>query len=85
MPRAAYLSEVGGGFVLIVELTSACSNYNWHRALSSRIELDLVKQVVDFHGGKIEVKSEVGIGSCFSIFLPIGGNGPGNRGEREAS
>jgi len=26
-----------------------------------------------------------GIGSCFSIFLPIGGNGPGNGGEREAS
>ena len=33
--------------------------------------LALVKQIIESHGGKVSVNSEVGVGSCFSIDLPI--------------
>ena len=33
--------------------------------------LALVKQIIESHGGKVSVHSEVGVGSCFSIDLPI--------------
>ncbi len=35
------------------------------------IGLSVVKRVVELHNGKIEVKSEVGIGTQFKIILPI--------------
>ncbi len=34
------------------------------------IGLALVKQIVEYHGGKIGLTSELGIGSCFAIDLP---------------
>lgn len=34
--------------------------------------LALAKQVVDLHGGTLEVVSTVGVGSCFTIDLPLG-------------
>ncbi|GAX39136.1 histidine kinase [Tolypothrix sp. NIES-4075] len=34
--------------------------------------LAIVKQCVDLHGGKIAVKSEVGVGTTFTVTLPIG-------------
>jgi PAS domain S-box-containing protein len=34
--------------------------------------LALVKQIVELHGGRVEVMSELGIGSCFTIDLPCG-------------
>ncbi len=37
--------------------------------------LDVVKRIVDRHKGRIEVQTEVGVGSTFSIFLPIGAAG----------
>jgi len=37
----------------------------------SGIGLAIVKQLVEIHGGFVEVHSEVDIGSRFSVFLPI--------------
>lgn len=39
---------------------------------SSGLGLSIVKNVVDLHGGKIEVKSKLGSGSSFIIYMPIG-------------
>ena len=33
--------------------------------------LSMVKKIIDLHKGKIEVKSEPGKGTAFSIFLPL--------------
>lgn len=38
---------------------------------SSGIGLSLVKELVELHLGKITVESEVGVGSCFAISLPM--------------
>jgi len=32
--------------------------------------LTLVKKIVEIHGGKVEVSSKIGVGSCFSFYLP---------------
>jgi len=47
--------------------------------------LSLVKQVVELHGGKIKVLSELGKGSLFSIIIPVSSEPTGNGGEKMAS
>lgn len=37
----------------------------------SGLGLAICKQIAEAHGGKIEVQSEVGRGSTFSVFLPL--------------
>jgi two-component system phosphate regulon sensor histidine kinase PhoR len=34
--------------------------------------LSLVKHIVEAHGGKVRVRSVVGVGSVFTIEVPIG-------------
>ena len=38
----------------------------------SGIGLAIVKQLTEIHGGFVEVRSDVGKGSHFSAFLPVG-------------
>ncbi|WP_075590495.1 sensor histidine kinase [Labilibacter marinus] len=45
-----------------------------HQAKGSGLGLNIVKQIVDAHKGKIVVDSEVGKGSRFRIYLPLPNN-----------
>lgn len=47
--------------------------------------LSLVKQVVDLHGGKIEVQSELGKGTTFLITIPVCSKPSENGGEKVLS
>ena len=37
--------------------------------------LSICKQIIHGHGGRIEVKSKIGVGTVFSIFMPRTGKG----------
>lgn len=39
---------------------------------SSGIGLSLTKELVELHHGRISVNSQVGVGSCFKVYLPVG-------------
>jgi signal transduction histidine kinase len=44
--------------------------------------LTIAKKAVDLHGGKIAVKSEVGVGTTFSVAIPL--NNPNQSDEKES-
>jgi signal transduction histidine kinase/DNA-binding response OmpR family regulator len=48
-----------------VSKKSNISNYE-----STGIGLSHIKELIEFHQGKIEVESELGKGSCFSVYIP---------------
>lgn len=50
------------------------SNYSVSNQHGSGIGLSLTKELVELHGGKITVESEVGKGSSFSVIIPIAKN-----------
>ena len=37
----------------------------------SGLGLGIVKEIIDVHHGKIDVKSEIGVGSIFQVMFPI--------------
>jgi signal transduction histidine kinase len=43
------------------------------RVAGTGLGLSICKQIVNGHGGRIEVKSKIGVGTVFSIFLPYAG------------
>jgi two-component system NtrC family sensor kinase len=38
----------------------------------SGLGLNIVSKIIDKHQGRIEVESEVGVGTTFSVYLPLG-------------
>ncbi len=44
--------------------------------VGSGLGLDIVKRIIDKHQGRIEVQSEVGVGTTFLIYLPYSGVAP---------
>jgi two-component system phosphate regulon sensor histidine kinase PhoR len=42
-----------------------------HQAKGTGIGLNIVKQIMKSHNGKVLVKSKPGEGSCFSLVIPI--------------
>jgi signal transduction histidine kinase len=41
------------------------------RTAGSGLGLAIARRIVEAHGGRIQVRSELGKGSCFSIHLPV--------------
>lgn len=44
---------------------------NSEQVIGAGIGLSLVKELVDFHGGRVEIKSDVGKGTDICVYLPI--------------
>ena len=41
------------------------------RVAGTGLGLSICKQIIHSHGGRIEVKSEAGVGSTFTIWMPV--------------
>ncbi|MDO9303055.1 MAG: ATP-binding protein [Anaerolineales bacterium] len=46
------------------------------RVAGTGLGLSICKQIIHGHGGRIEVKSKIGVGTVFSVFLPYSGKTP---------
>ena len=38
--------------------------------MGSGLGLDIVKKIIDKHKGRIDVQSQVGVGTTFTVYLP---------------
>jgi PAS domain S-box-containing protein len=52
-----------------------------HKREGSGLGLFIVKALVEAHGGRVEVDSTLGVGTCMSVVLPTGTNGEGRKPE----
>lgn len=55
----------------IFDIFSQVSSDSYKRQIGSGIGLSLCKTIVEAHGGKIDVASEIGVGSTFIFKIPI--------------
>jgi len=49
---------------------------NETKAAGTGLGLSICKQIVQGHGGRLEVKSKIGVGTAFTVHLPRGGKLP---------
>lgn len=59
----------------IARLTERFYRVDTHRSRDkggTGLGLAIVKHIINHHRGRLQIKSEVGIGSTFSVFLPVG-------------
>lgn len=68
------VADTGGGIAAEV-LPRIFDPFFTTRASGSGLGLAVVKKIVDEHGARIEVQSQVGHGSCFSLSWPVASMG----------
>jgi signal transduction histidine kinase len=56
---------------------------NESHASGTGLGLSICKQIIHGHGGRVEVKSKVGVGTVFSVFLPRQSRPPTNTEEED--
>jgi len=84
IPKILIKSSIRRGFMVImvsdngigIDKKQLRSIFNKYHRVSTEVEgngvgLYLVKQILETAGGRIEVKSTPGVGSVFSVFLPL--------------
>jgi signal transduction histidine kinase len=49
---------------------------NETKVAGTGLGLSICKQIVQGHGGRVEVKSKIGVGTAFTVYLPRGGKLP---------
>jgi signal transduction histidine kinase len=74
-----------GGAAGSVGVERAVDDGSGSRERHAGLGLAIVRQIVESHGGRVVVFSEVGVGSTFVMWLPDGARPPGHSGSRTGS